>query len=69
VQNRIYDNNQEMERIIDKQRYPIEANDDLKILAAEFPKIGIFEIIIKAFNLGLIYGKRIERRKEYKCND
>ena len=66
MQKRIIVNNQiqEFDRVLDKQRYPIEANEELKILAAEYSKCGVFEILVKAFNLGLIYGKRLERKKK-----
>lgn len=63
MQNKIYNKKLEFDRILDKQRYPIEANEELEVIAAGALNNGFFEAIIKAFNLGLIYGKRMERNK------
>ena len=54
----------ELEKILILQRYPVELNDDLCSIAKAYPKIGLFEVIIRAFSLGMIYGKRMERNKK-----
>ena len=56
-------NKEELEKILVQQKYPTEFNEDLYLIAKTYPEIGLFEIIIKAFSLGMIYGKRIERYK------
>jgi hypothetical protein len=53
----------EMERIISQQNYPVEFNEDLRQIAHSYPEVGLFETIIRAFSLGMIHGKRLERSK------
>ncbi len=60
-------NKESLVRILELQKYPLEANDELILIAQEFPQSGLFDVILKAFNLGVIFGKRLERCK--KLND
>ena len=61
----IFETNKEaLEKILNLQKYPLEANENLKLIAQDYPKIGLFEVILRAFHLGMIIGKRMERCKK-----
>ncbi len=59
----IFKNKEALEKILNLQKYPLEANEDLMLIAQDYPEVGLFEIILKAFHLGMIIGKRMERSK------
>ena len=53
----------EVNQILDKQRYPKEAEESLSMIAEEFQEDGLKWVLLKAYCLGFINGKRKERRR------
>jgi len=56
-----YRNIEEIEKILPLQKYPHEAIEYLKYIAGDVEENGIAWIFIRAYCLGIIQGKRIER--------
>jgi hypothetical protein len=51
-------------KILDQQKYPFEANDYLVFITKDRHRASLFDIVLRAFHLGVIIGKRAERRKK-----
>jgi hypothetical protein len=52
-----------IEKILKKQRYPAEAENYLEMIEKGSVQYGWRWVAVKAFCLGVIYGKREERSK------
>lgn len=53
----------ELNKILDQQKYPAEAEEYLKLVAREFQEEGLKWVLLKAYCLGVIIGKRKERKR------
>ena len=53
----------ELNKIIDQQKYPAEAEEYLNMIAGEFPEEGLKWVLLKAYCLGVMNGKRQERKR------
>ncbi|MDF2857958.1 MAG: hypothetical protein K0Q87_3809 [Neobacillus sp.] len=51
-------------KILDQQKYPFEANDYLIFITRDRDRVSFFDIVLRAFQLGVILGKRAERTKK-----
>lgn len=51
-------------KILDQQKYPFDANDYLIFITKDRHRASFFDIVLRAFHLGVIIGKRTERRKK-----
>ena len=53
----------EMEKILPHQKYPYGMSEQLERIADDLKKGGLMWTLIEAYCLGIIDGKRAERRK------
>jgi hypothetical protein len=53
----------ELNKILDQQKYPAEAEEYLNMIAREFQEEGLKWVLLKAYCLGVINGKRKERTR------